>query len=397
MELYNYKKQKGLRLFVKLKNESHAHSVINILKEGQHQIVLCPLNFAADKLKFHELECNENVEIYYLKESPKRKEFWDFALFTSGSTGKPKLYGYTQRQLEDTLEEYMKIYNVSNDSLVVSTLPFSYNFTYVAGYMLEKYCNLSYKHFENLANLVVFIEKNKNKYDRVIILANPIMMNDLYKYSQHLQGNITIDCGGALLSNWAIQWYWDQGINLREGYGLTETCSLSHFDSERNKLSLGTVGTERTNINTSIVNINDKPIIKMESKDCFGLYLDEKGNIHPSNMQFNGSLITGDIGKLDNNKRLTILGRESDNKINNLWPKDILNLIAHILGTRCALIMTPTNEEVFIKTWETFSNHHKRKINEILLDTLNIKQNNINYVKNKSLCHSLKLSRHINI
>jgi long-subunit acyl-CoA synthetase (AMP-forming) len=54
---------------------------------------------------------------------------------------------------------------------------------------------------------------------------------------------VLVDSGGAPLGITGISDFRDRGIDVREGYGLTETASLTHFDTEATAASLGTVGT----------------------------------------------------------------------------------------------------------------------------------------------------------
>lgn len=387
--------QGELKLFLKVKEEKNAATLLKELQNDNHQLIVCPANLSLDQIKYTKVVSTNTVEIYTLAVNPKRDYLWDFALYTSGSTSQPKLYGFTTKQLTDTLGDYKKIYNISEHSLIISTLPFAYNFTYIAGYQLASYNGIRYIHFKSLPELVQRLGILKKQYSNIVLLANPIVMNDLAHYVDALQGNIIIDSGGALLSRQAIKWYWGNGVNVREGYGLTETCSFSHFDSEGSDASIGTVGTERHGINTSIIYINNKPIIRMHSQNCFGLALNQEGEPLSANSPPE-SLMTSDIGILDDKKRLIVLGRQTDHKINNFWPKDILNLIAPILGTRCALIMTPSEDRVIIKPWENLSQQEKTKINNILTEVLKIYDKDISYFEDKALCHSFKLSRQLN-
>ena len=59
---------------------------------------------------------------------------WDVAMFSSGSTtGSPRGYGFTIAQLDVVTSWYQAIYQVTPDSIIVTSLAAAYNFTFVAG------------------------------------------------------------------------------------------------------------------------------------------------------------------------------------------------------------------------------------------------------------------------
>ncbi len=56
---------------------------------------------------------------------------WDVAMFSSGSTtGSPRGYGFTMAQLDVVTSWYQAIYQVTPDSVIVTSLPAAYNFTF---------------------------------------------------------------------------------------------------------------------------------------------------------------------------------------------------------------------------------------------------------------------------
>ena len=67
--------------------------------------------------------------------------------------------------------------------------------------------------------------------DRLIVLANPVIL-DQAEPTAALPASVLVDSGGAPLSVAGISDFRARGVDVREGYGLTETASLTHFDTE---------------------------------------------------------------------------------------------------------------------------------------------------------------------
>lgn len=387
-------KFKNSRLFLKINDISNASRIVDFFENNNNQIVICPNSILMDPMIFKIEETGDDAYTIYTSSNTCRSNTWDFGLFTSGSTGNPKLFGFNHYQLEQTLKDYKKIYSITENSVIISTLPFHYNFTYIAGYKLSNYYKAKFLYFDNINHLINNLNFLKKKYENVVLLSNPIVMNEIYKSTDIFQGNILIDSGGAPLSKSSIKWYRNNGINLREGYGLTETYSYSHFDYEATEESLGTVGTERKCINTYIDFLDKKPIIFMESTtNAFGVELDITGEL--KSVINNSKISTGDLGSLDKKKRLTILGRESDNIVSGLWPKDILNLIGDILLNKCAIILTPCHNKIIIKTWEKLEKSDEIRIIDLISESTNNKNLNFIFDYSRGICHSYKLDRKI--
>ena len=73
----------------------------------------------------------ENVRIRVFESI--QKEEWILGMYTSGSTSDPKLFTFTKEQISLTLDWYERIYPTTADSIIVSLMPVSYNFTFIAG------------------------------------------------------------------------------------------------------------------------------------------------------------------------------------------------------------------------------------------------------------------------
>lgn len=328
----------------------------------------------------------EDLELIEVKITGK----WITGMFTSGSTSNPKLIAHEIEQVKMTLSWYERIYKINKKSLIISCMPVSYNFTFVAGVLNSMYVGCDFLYCE-LFDIIKTIKNNIEKYNKIILLANPIALEIMsLEWETFSSKKILIDSGGAPLSLEAIKWYREKNINIREGYGLTETCSLTHFDLFGNSKSIGTIGKPMKNVKVELINKENRPLIKIISNNI-GFEVCNNGRIVS---EIQNEIITTDIGRF-NNGYLEIVGRYPDNLINGFWPKDTLNLISEIIGPKCALIQHLENK-IHILLWHKIDNRCIINIKKIILNKIGIRDENIIIQTNtKPLLHSLKIQRKV--
>jgi hypothetical protein len=265
---------------------------------------------------------------------------WQLGMYTSGSTRTARGYGFSLAQLDQLAAWYTAIYSVTSASVVVTHLPVTYNFTFVAGVYLA--ATLGARLHLSTSPQSVFADTAElaRHHDRCVVLANPVLLSTPPTF--RLPENVLIDSGGAPLSTTAIQHYREHVADLREGYGLTETGSLTHFDSESTADTLGTVGAAMPGVETDIVARNGQPRISVATP-AMGTPI----TAHSSPSA--GRLITSDVGAIDSQEHLRILGRSDDHAVADLWPRDVLDAIGPLLGTACALVRHPSPEQVHVR------------------------------------------------
>ncbi|MBO7483607.1 MAG: acyl--CoA ligase [Alphaproteobacteria bacterium] len=318
----------------------------------------------------------------------KSDDFY-IGMMTSGSTEAPRIFAFEKFKIDYTLDWYKKIYNITNNSIILSSMPTSYNFSFVAGILNANRNNAQYQYLPP-ADLCDFIKINANKYDKTVILANPIILDILSQKQFEANGNILIDSGGAPLSTKAIKMFREKGFDLHEGYGLTETASLTHFDQEASEKSLGTVGYPvDSSIHVELETVENKPMVKIFSPnigrhvDLEGKFIDESSSCY----------LTTDIGRFDADGRLVLVGRSSDVSINGFYPKDTLEIIADILGFKCALVQHLVNKTVNIRLFDPELLSYEEQFKQKVSDALNIPMNSVSVDHVSGLLHSLKLKR----
>jgi acyl-CoA synthetase (AMP-forming)/AMP-acid ligase II len=317
------------------------------------------------------------------------RDGWDLALFSSGSTtGRPRGYGFTHAQLTYVTGWYENIYRATGDSVIVTALPAHYNFTVIAGVLLAARLGARFHLTDSPSAVLKDAECLTATADRVIVLANPVVL-DQARPSQPLPPTVMIDSGGAPLSTTAIADYRAHGIDVREGYGLTETASLTHFDTTATAASLGTVGRPMPGATVQITPKAGLPFIEVSSP-AIAVPLD------PDEPTSQPALCTNDLGHIDEHGHLRILGRADDHPIAGLWPRDTLDAIGPLLGRRCALVRHPTHDHVTIHTLTPVSHGIAQALTDRAADLLDLAPNHIKISNQEGapLLHSAKLTRH---
>lgn len=267
---------------------------------------------------------------------------WQVAMYTSGSTGPARAFGFTVNQLDRLATWYTTIYRATSDSVICTHLPVTYNFTFVAGLVLAHTLGARLHLAATPRDAFTDASRLARDHDQCVILANPLLLAD--PPTRRLPANVLIDSGGAPLSAHAIATYRERHGDLREGYGLTETGSLTHFDHTAQPAALGTVGTSLPGVITRIVNVDGSPRIAIATP-ARGTPLHAAAPAPDPEEE----LLTTDVGLIDASGRLRLLGRAGDRPVDGLWPRDILDRIGPELGTAAAVITHPADGTIRIR------------------------------------------------
>ncbi len=314
---------------------------------------------------------------------------WQIALYSSGSTGRPRAYGFSVRQLAIVATWYSRVYQVTGSSAIVTCLPVSYNFTFIAGLCLSAQTGARLHLSTSTDEVFRDAAELATRSDRVVILANPVILSSAVSAGVRLPGNVLVDSGGAPLSTSGIARLRDVLGDVREGYGLTETASLTHFDAEGTTPSLGTVGTPMPGVTCRIDPSSGRPRVGLESP-AVGVEILPDGTSGPSR----SALVTGDLGAIDAVGRLRLLGRADDWRAGNLWPRDTLDLIGNELGTRCALVRHPAPDEIHVRVLGGLPADTTARIRMLVAECAGLPMTSVSVTgQNGPLLHSQKMPR----
>ena len=279
---------------------------------------------------------NENK--YEFKDNKiKNKERVIF--FTSGTTGNSKGVMLSEKNILSDIYGACSLFKPNG--LVFSVLPFHHAFGLITSVLKPFYYGVPVFLNHSLKNIVpemkevkpntmfvvpVFIEnfykqiwKNarSTKKDKVlkamINVSNSLLKIgiDLRKYffksiHESFGGNLEyIICGGAFLDKKYVKWFRSIGIEILNGYGITE-CSPVLAVNRNEYYKDGSVGQI---VRGADIKIENNEILVKGDIVMLGYYKDEKAT---KEVMQNGYFNTGDFGYLDKDNFLFITGRKKN-------------------------------------------------------------------------------------
>jgi long-chain acyl-CoA synthetase len=273
-------------------------------------------------------------------------------LYTSGTTGRSKGAMLSHQNIVSNIQAACQRFEVDSSIKTLSFLPINHVFEQVCGVLLPL----------SLGGEVVFAESikklgdNLNEIKPTFLLGVPavyrllygrIMKNIesksssrfLYKFSltrkivaakvqQAVGINTIFVSGGAALDPDIAQGFHHLGLNLLQGYGITETSPVISAESPT-KSKPGTVGEILDDVEVRI----DKPNADGEGEIwvkgpnvMLGYYNNEKAT---SEVLSEGWYRTGDLGRIDEDNMLSICGRVKNLIVTpngkNVYPEEIEN------------------------------------------------------------------------
>jgi long-chain acyl-CoA synthetase len=134
--------------------------------------------------------------------------------------------------------------------------------------------------------------------------------------------------GGAFIEPSTLQFFYDLGIPVANGYGLTEACTALTLNDLK-PFRADTVGKPLPGVEARILNPDSEGIgeVAVNSKTVMSYYLDEPDLTAQTIVD--GWLLTGDLGRFDGNGHLHLFGRKKNMIVTaggkNIYPEDIEN------------------------------------------------------------------------
>ncbi len=290
-------------------------------------------------------------------------------LFTSGTTSEPKAVMLSQYNICSNITaigRYVKLY--PQDTLL-SFLPIHHTFECTITFLFGLYWGSTVAFCDGLK----YIQKNLQEYKVSVFVAVPLVLETMYKKIQKgiedkgktklinvisKISNILLKCkidlrrslfkevlnnfggnlrvvlyGAAPMDKETIIGYNNLGIDLIQGYGLTETSPVISAETDKKKRP-GSVGLVLDNLEVKIGNPNEEGIGEIMVKGpsvMIGYYHNEK---ETNKVLKDGWFNTGDYGYLDKDKFLYITGRKKDIIVlkngKNVYPQEIEFIINKI-------------------------------------------------------------------
>lgn len=302
-------------------------------------------------------------------------EAMSIILFTSGTTNVSKGVMLSQRNICSNLQAIAMYARMLPTDTLLSVLPIHHTFECTITFLIGFYFGSTVAFCEGLK----YIQKNMQEFHVNVFVGVPLILENIHKKvwkSIDEQGKtkliktmvvitkilskIGIDIrrkvfkpildqfggklrivfvGAAPLDKKIIKGFNDFGVDLVQGYGLTETSPVVSCESEKRKKP-GSIGFPLSNLELKIVDPDEEGIGEITVKGpsvMLGYYENEEAT---NKAMKDGWFSTGDYGYLDKKGYLYISGRKSDIIVlkngKNIYPQELeflLNKIPAVLET----------------------------------------------------------------
>jgi len=250
-------------------------------------------------------------------------------VYTSGSTGKPKGVMLSFYNMAYAAEGGMEVLGVGSDERMLSYLPLAHVFERTFVELASLYAGFHLYFAESLDTFVQDLQRAqptlflsvprlwvkfqhgvlqklpKKKLDRLmkIPVVNKLIKKKILK-GLGLDKVKLAGSGSAPLASDVLDWYRNLGLELLEGYGMSENFAYSHM-SKPGRSRTGYVGESAPGVETRI---SPEGEIQIKSPaTMMGYYKDEEKTREA--FTEDGFLKTGDKGEIDEMGRLKITGR----------------------------------------------------------------------------------------
>ncbi|GMR32132.1 hypothetical protein PMAYCL1PPCAC_02327, partial [Pristionchus mayeri] len=265
--------------------------------------------------------------------------------YTSGTTGLPKGAILTHGGLVSNATALVNAWQFKQTDRLLHSLPFYH----VHGMFISLNCAL-FSHSTVLWRDRFSVEDTLEwMRDATVMMGVPTYYSRLLNSPSFNRGCIPkrlrlFVSGSAPLSPAVFQKFREvTGHTILERYGMTEAQVITSNPYEGDR-QCGTVGVP---LPGTEIRVNKSGILETRSNSVFGGYWRNPKKT-AEEFTVDGYFITGDVGKIDENGYVTILGRGNDLIISgglNVYPKQVEDVIDHIEGvTESAVIAVPHSD-----------------------------------------------------
>ncbi len=302
-------------------------------------------------------------------------------LFTSGTTSKSKVVALSHKNICSNLMDIGEVLNVTSDDVLLSILPIHHVFECTVGFLFSLYKGAQTVFCDGLRHVV----ENLNEYQVTVMACVPAIYERIFmiirkqlekqgkleeilkneeKYKKAsmeerkevfkeihdiIGGKIKLFISGAAALDSKIEEkYRLLGINIVQGYGLTETSPVVAIGTNK-YYKTGSIGKTVPNVEAKIVDINDEGIGELIVKGpnvMLGYYNNEEAT---KEVIKNGWFYTGDLAKIDEEGYIYICGRKKSVIVlkngKNIFPEEMENLVNKIEGVKESFIFGKQQSE----------------------------------------------------
>ena len=295
-------------------------------------------------------------------------------LFTSGTTSDSKIVALSHKNLVSNLMDIASSLDINSSDVFLSFLPLHHVFECTVGFLFSLYAGAETVFCDGIRYIVDNLKEYKVSvmasvpaiYERIfkIIRREIARSNNLeeileneekYKNSSMeekkkvfkdihdmLGGNIKLLISGAASLDKEIEEkYRNLGLNLVQGYGLTETSPVIGIGTNKYH-KVGSIGKTVPSVEAKVVDCNKEGIGELIVKGpniMIGYYQNEEAT---KKAIVDGWFYTGDLARIDEEGYIFICGRKKNVIVlkngKNIYPEEMENLINKIEGVEESFI-----------------------------------------------------------
>ena len=308
-------------------------------------------------------------------------EAMNIMLFTSGTTSESKVVALCHRNLCSNVMDLARVLNINSNDRFLSFLPIHHVFECTVGFLFAlyrgaqtsfcdgiKHMQENYKEykitfaacvpaiFENMYKGVwKKLEKEGKKEETLELLekykdASMEKKRKVFKNVHEMFGghvNMFIS-GAAAIDKSVVEGYRNFGINLCQGYGLTETSPVVATETEEFNRP-GSIGKCYPSLEVKIDEPNEEGVGELLVKGptiMLGYYNNEEAT---KDAIVDGWFHTGDLAKIDENGYIFIMGRKKSVIVlkngKNIFPEEMEHLVNRIEGVKESFIFGKSNKK----------------------------------------------------
>ncbi len=334
-------------------------------------------------------------------------------LFTSGTTSKSKAVALSHKNLCTNIQDIASMFDINEKDTFLSFLPLHHTFESTVGFLYPIYAGGAIAYCEGVKHLA----ENIKEYQITAMISVPILYENMYKKVMRgiaKKGKLEKVQKGMKISNFLMKFHIDVrrkifkeihdllggkvrlfingaaaldpevekgfnslGINMAQGYGLTETSPvLAAGNGERKYSRIGSVGRVFPSVEIKIEDPDETGVGEIVAK-ADSVMLEYYGNEEATKeVLVDGWFHTGDLGYFDKDGYLYIAGRKKSVIVlkngKNIYPEEIEGLIGRIDGVKESFVygVPSTNADEKESKINAEIVYEKERIEEIL-GTLN--------------------------
>ena len=301
-------------------------------------------------------------------EAPIDNEKMSIMLFTSGTTSDSKIVALSHKNLVSNLMDIKSCLDINEEDVFLSFLPLHHVFECTVGFLFSLYCGAQTVFCDGIR----YIVENLNEYKVTVMASVPAIYERIFKIIRKeinesgkiekileneekyknssmeemkkvfknihdkLGGNVSLLISGAASLDKEIEEkYRNLGLNLVQGYGLTETSPVIGIGNKKYH-RIGSVGKTVPSVEAKIINPNKEGIGELIVKGPNIMIEYYKNKEATKDAIKDGWFYTGDLAKIDEEGYIFICGRKKNVIVlkngKNIYPEEMENLINKIEG-----------------------------------------------------------------